>query len=72
LRPLAARYCTYLLNDDDNNNNNNNTPKPVYSIGESSSTNREFTANRPDITIKNKKKKTPENMYTDRCGNICK
>jgi hypothetical protein len=58
LRHLAARYCAYLLKDDDdddnNNNNNNNTPKPVYSIGESSSTNREFTANRPDVTIKKK------------------
>ena len=31
-------------------------------------TDREVTANRPDIIIKNKK----ENMHTDRCGNTCR
>ena len=35
---------------------------------ESKSTHREFTANRPEIVIKNKK----ENRHTDRCGNICR
>ena len=30
---------------------------------------REVTANRPDIIIKNKK---GENMHTDRCGNTCR
>ena len=32
-------------------------------------TDREVTANRPDIIIKNKKR---ENMHTDRCGNTCR
>jgi len=31
-------------------------------------TDREVTANRPDIIIKNKK----ENIHTDRCGNTCR
>jgi len=48
-------------------------PKPVCEEGdvtvlwnEAVHTDREVTANRTDITIKNKKK---ENMHTDRCGN---
>jgi hypothetical protein len=48
-------------------------PKPVYKEGEitvlwnpTEHTDREVTANRPDIIIKNKKR---ENMHTDRCGN---
>ena len=36
--------------DDDDNNNNNNNNKAVH-------TDREFTANRPDIIFKNKKRK---------------
>ena len=49
-------------------------PKAVYEEGDVTvlwnqavHTDREVTANRPDIIIKNKKKK--ENMHTDRCGN---
>jgi len=48
-------------------------PKPVCEEGDITvlwnqavHTDREFTANRPDIIIKNKKE---ENMHTDRCGN---
>ena len=48
-------------------------PKPVYEEGDVTvlwnqavHTDREVTANRPDITIKNKKR---ENLRTDRCGN---
>ena len=48
-------------------------PKPVCEAGDvtvlwnqSVHTDREVTANWPDIIIKNKKRK---NMYTDRCGN---
>ena len=48
-------------------------PKPVYEEGDVTvlwnqavHTDREVTANRPDIIIKNKKEKT---MHTDRCGN---
>jgi hypothetical protein len=48
-------------------------PKPVYEEGnvtvlwnQAVHTDREVTANRPDIIIKNKKR---ENMYIDRCGN---
>ena len=48
-------------------------PKPVYEEGgvtvlwnQAVHTDREVTANRPDIIIKNKKR---ENMHTDRCGN---
>ena len=50
-----------------NNNNNNNThmPKPVYEEGDvivlwnqAVHTEREVTANRPDVIIKNKKEKT--------------
>ena len=51
-------------NDDDNDNNNNNN-KPVYEEGDVTvlwnrevHTDREVTANRPDIIIKNKKEKT--------------
>ena len=47
--------------------------KPVYEEGDVTvvwnqavHTDREVTANRPDIIIKNKKR---ENMHTDRCGN---
>jgi uncharacterized membrane protein len=32
-------------------------------------TDKEVTANRPDIIIKKQKR---ENMYTDRCGNTCR
>ena len=49
------------------------TPKPVYEQedirvlwNQAVHTNREFTVNRPDIIIKNKKR---ENMRADRCGN---
>ena len=49
-------------------------PKPVYEEGDVTElwnqavhTDREVTANRPDIIIKNRKR---ENMHTDRCGNI--
>jgi hypothetical protein len=48
-------------------------PKPVYEEGDvivlwnqAVHTDREFTANRPDIIIKNKER---ENMHTDGCGN---
>jgi hypothetical protein len=48
-------------------------PKPVYEEGDVTvlcnqavHTDREVTANTPDIIIKNKKR---ENMHTDRCGN---
>jgi hypothetical protein len=48
-------------------------PKPVYEErdvtvlwNQAVHTDREVTANRPDIIIKNKKR---ENMRTDRCGN---
>ena len=48
-------------------------PKPVYEEGDVTllwnqavHTDREVTANRPDIIIKNKKR---ENMHTGRCGN---
>ena len=48
-------------------------PKPVYEEGEVTvlwnqavHTEREVTANRPDIIINNKKR---ENTHTDRCGN---
>jgi len=48
-------------------------PKPVYEEGDVTvlwnqavNTDREFTANRSDVIIKNKKR---ENMHTDRCGN---
>jgi hypothetical protein len=48
-------------------------PKPVCEEGDvivlwnqAVHTDREVTANRPDIIIKNKKR---ENMHTDRCGN---
>jgi hypothetical protein len=48
-------------------------PKPVYEKGDVTvlwnqavHTDREVTANRPDIIIKNTKR---ENMHTDRCGN---
>ena len=51
-------------------------PKPVYEDGditvlwnEEVHTDKEVTANRPDIIIKNKKR---ENMHTDRCGNTCR
>jgi hypothetical protein len=47
--------------------------KPVYEEGDvtvscyqAGHTDREVTANRPDITVKNKKR---ENTHTDRCGN---
>jgi hypothetical protein len=50
--------------------------KPVYekedvtvSWNQAVHTDREFTANRPDIIIKNKKR---GNMHTDRCGNTCR
>jgi hypothetical protein len=50
------------------------TPKPVCEHkgitvlwNQGIHTDREVTANRPDI-IKNKKR---ENMHTDRCGNTC-
>jgi hypothetical protein len=52
--------------------NNNNNNKPVYAEGDATvlwnqavHTDRNVTANMPDIIIKNKR----ENMYTDRCGN---
>ena len=51
-------------------------PKPVYEEGDVTvlwnqavHTDREVTANRPDIIIKNKKR---GNMHTDRCGNTCR
>ena len=51
-------------------------PKPVYEEGDVTvllnqavHTDREVTANRPDIIIKNKKR---ENMHTDRFGNTCR
>jgi len=51
-------------------------PKPVCGEGDVTvlwnqavHTDREVTANRPDIIIKNKKR---ENMHTDRCGNTCR
>ena len=51
--------------DDNDNNNNNNNNKPVYEEGEVTvlwnqavHTDREVTANRPDIIIKNIKEKT--------------
>jgi hypothetical protein len=55
----AGGSCDDDDDDDDDNNNNNNNNKAVH-------TDREVTANRPDIIIKNKKR---ENMHTDRCGN---
>ena len=49
-------------------------PKTVYEEGDVTvlwnqavHTDREVTANRPDIIIKNKKKR--ENMHSDRCDN---
>jgi len=45
-----------------NNNNNNNNKSVCQAVH----TDREGTANRPDIIIKNKKR---ESMHTDRCGN---
>ena len=61
-----------IVANNNNNNNNNNTgkwhthmPKPVYEKGDVTvlwnqavHTEREVTANRPDIIIKNKKEKT--------------
>jgi len=51
-------------------------PKPVYEEGDVTvlwnqavHTNREVTANRPDIIIKNKK---TENTHTDRSCNTCR
>jgi len=51
-------------------------PKPVYEEGDvivlwnqAVHTDREVTANRPDIIIKNKKEKK---MHIDRCGNTRK
>ena len=51
-------------------------PKPVYENGDVTllwnqavHTDREVTANRPDIIIKKDKR---ENMHTDRCGNTCR
>jgi hypothetical protein len=51
-------------------------PKPVYGEGDVTvlwnqavHTDREVTANRPDIIIKNKKR---GNMHTDKCGNTRK
>jgi len=47
-------------------------PKPMYEQevlqNHAVYTDREVTANRPDIIIKNIKK----NMHTDRCGNTCR
>ena len=55
------------------NGTHTHMPKPVYEEGDVTvlwnqavHTDREVTANRPDITIKNKKR---ENLRTDRCGN---
>jgi hypothetical protein len=52
-----------------------NMPKPVCEEGDVTAlwnqavhADREVTANRSDIIIKNKK----ENMHTDRCGNTCR
>jgi hypothetical protein len=49
--------------------------KPMYEKGDVTvlwnqavHTDREVTANKPDIIIKNQKR---ENMHTDRCGNTC-
>jgi hypothetical protein len=67
-------------NNNNNNNNNNkhgkwctHMPKPVYKErdvimlwNQAVHTDREVTANRPDIMIKNKKR---ENMHTDRNSN---
>jgi len=61
LRPLAARYCTYLLN---NNNNNNTTPKPVYSVVESGSTRRQRIYNK-QARYKNLKKKQKTRILID-------
>ena len=51
-------------------------PKPVYEEGDVTvlwnqevHTDREVTANRPNIIIKNKKEKI---MHTGRCGNTCR
>ena len=45
--------------DDDNNNNNNNKEGDVTVLwNQAVHTDREVTANRPDIIIKNKKEKT--------------
>ena len=51
-------------------------PKPVFEEGDVTvlwnqevHTDREVTANRTDIIIKNKKR---GNMHTDRCGNTCR
>ena len=59
---------TPVFSNNNNNNNNNNythMPKPVYEEGDVTvlwnqavPTDREVTANRPDIIIKNKKEKT--------------
>ena len=62
-------------NDDDNNNKLTFVPKPVYEEGDVTvlwnqtvHTDREVTANRADLIIKNKKR---ENKHSDRCGNTC-
>ena len=59
---MVERVCCRSHN---NNNNNNNNNKPVCEDGdvtvlwnEAVHTDREVTANRPDIIIKNKKEKT--------------
>ena len=51
-------------------------PKPVYEEGDVTvlwnqevHTDREVTANRPDIIIKKQKR---GNMHTDRCGSTCR
>jgi hypothetical protein len=71
---IGFRLPLYISNNNDNNNNNNNKttdtwythePKPVYEEGDVTvlwnqavHTDREVTANRPDIIIKNNKEKT--------------
>ena len=54
----------------------NTHAQPVYEEGDVTMlwnqavrTDREVTANRRNIIIKNKKR---ENMHTDRCGNTCR
>ena len=62
---LISSNCTHNLYNNNNNNNNNNNTKPVCGKGDVTvlwnqavHTDREVTANRPDIIIKNKKEKT--------------
>jgi cytochrome c1 len=57
-------YCCCCHNGYSNNNNNNNNNNNML-WNQAVHTDREVTANRPDIIIKQKS----ENMHTDRCGN---